>query len=158
MKKLILAVITVTIISASCKKDKSPSPTTTPSTTPTPLVLTAADSALLGNWILDRKDDISNGVMLSGYPQYFSDPVNCRIEFKATPYLGSNNQNWKECSDGIKMTGYIEPYYWKMTSATTIEVSGQIYIIVSQSLTNMALQWGSTTSPGTEGFLYYLHK
>ncbi len=157
MKTLITLFIVSIMALVGCNK-KTTAPSPTPSTNTSTMSLTAQDSSLLGNWILDKKEYIANGVMQPNYPQNFNDPINARIEFKATGYTGGAGQNWKECINGIWNTGIPAQQYWYMTSSTTINISNQYYTINSISSTNLILQWGSINSPGTAGYIYYLHK
>jgi hypothetical protein len=163
MKKLILSALAcIAIVISSCNQNSpAPSPATptpTPTPTPTLAVLTHQDSLLLGNWILDKKEMIMNGTMMPNYPQLFNDPVNAKIEFKAALFQGTNNQNWKECNDGITNTGYVIANWWKLLTNTTVSINTSVYSINLINSTNLVLQNGSVNSPGTAGYIYYLHK
>lgn len=137
------------------KKTTAPSPTPTVPNTST-MALTGQDSSLLGNWILDKKEYIANGVMMSGYPQNFNDPVNAHIEFKSTPFTLPTSVQ-KECTDGMVNPGFISQTYW-YSSSGTVNIGNITMTINLINSSNLILQWGSTTSPGTAGYIYYLHK
>lgn len=162
MKKFILlAIVCFTTVIVSCNQNSpapSPSSSSTPNTTTSTATLTHQDSLMLGNWILDKKEMISNGTMMPNYPQLFNDPINAKIEFKAAVYLGSNTQNWKECNDGITNTGYVVANWWKLLTNTTVSINTSVYSINLINSTNLILQNGSVNSPGTAGYIYYFHK
>lgn len=138
-----------------CNK-KTTTPTPAPAAVTTPSAMTAQDSSLLGNWILDKKEYITNGTMMAGYPQNFNDPVNIHIEFKSTPItLASNGE--KQCTDGMMYPGVISQTFW-YSSPGTVNIGSVTMTINLINNSNLILQWGSTTSPGTAGYIYYLHR
>jgi len=137
------------------KKTTAPAPTLTVPNTST-MALTAQDSSLLGNWILDKKEYIANGVMMSGYPQNFNDPVNAHIEFKSTPFsLPTSVQ--RECTDGMVNPGFISQTYW-YSSSGTVNIGNITMTINLINTSNLILQWGSVNTQGTAGYIYYLHR
>jgi len=161
MKKLILSAIACfVIVLSSCNQNSpTPSPATpaTPTPTPNTIALTHQDSLLLGNWILDKKEQIMNGTMMAGYPQLFNDPINAKMEFKTTIWPGSVN-GLKECNDGLTNTGQVFLNGWLPSSNLTITLNNGVISIQLINATNLVLQRGSVSSPGTYGTIYYLHK
>lgn len=127
------------------KKTTAPAPVNAP--TSSTASMTAQDSSLLGNWILDKKEYISNGVMMSGYPQNFNDPVNTHIEFKSTPFTLPNGTA-RECTDGMVNPGFISQTYW-YSSSGTVNIGNITMTINLITNSNLILQWGSVNSAGT---------
>lgn len=163
MKNLLSIISTaVVLITISCNQN-SPAPSnsgssSTPTPIPTVAVLTHQDSLLLGNWILDKKEYIMNGTMMPNYPQFFNDPINAKIEFKAALFNGANTTNMKECNDGITNSGFVIANWWKLLTNTTVSINTSVYSINLINSTNLVLQYGSVNSPGTAGYIYYFHK
>jgi hypothetical protein len=103
MKKLILlALIYSTIALTNCKKTASPTPAAPAApSTPTPTyTMTATETALVGDWIWDKTENYSAGVLTTvitpttaGYVMY----AGAHIDLKSTLYLGN---------------GYNSPYYY----------------------------------------------
>lgn len=77
------------------------------------------------------------------------------LQFFSIPFNGTSTTQLA-CNYGL--TGTVVATEWICNSNTTLNFGGDVYTIVSQSTTNLVLQYGSTNSPGTAGTIYYLHK
>lgn len=118
MKKLLLLLTCIIIITVSCKKDKSPQPVPVASPTTSGLSITAVQHALVGKWQFDsvitwQADTISNRYIFALQSTNQSmklDSVNYNSDpgwYDATMYINTTTSysNWRV------ITIYNEPYY-----------------------------------------------
>lgn len=135
-----------------CKKEENKAPTPAPTPTPT-IVYTAADSAISGDWILDLEELYNSGVIFMSTAH--TDPVNCHLNLQLIPYT-TGDVTYKNCIYGLACHNGASA--WRL-NASGIDFVNAIFTIVSQSNTNLVLQYGSiNTTPGSSAQKYYFHK
>jgi len=153
MKKLILLALTCTaIVLSNCTPAPSPTPAApaAPATIPT-TTFTHADSLISGNWILDLTEMYltSSGALISSTTH--TDPANCHLNLKLVTSTSSTVSNAKECTYGLTCSP--QNYFWRLNSGD-LELNGLIHIIISQTPTNLVLEFSS----GSGKLKYFLHK
>ncbi len=151
MKNIIVLAFALVFTSIGCKKEEKAA---TPSPTPTPsITYTSADSATSGNWILDVTETYVDGALVLS--TLHSDPVYCHLDLQlAESTIAGAPGNWKACVYGLNCTNVA--IQWRLNTGM-IEIDSDLYTIVSQSTTNLVLQFGSM-SVGNTAMKYYLHK
>lgn len=145
MKKLII--FTIAILSCiACKKTASPAPATTSDASH---VITAQESALVGNWKLDKDENYTGGTITS--TTLHTDSVNCHLNLTSSFYAAGVHE--MQCVNGLNCT--YSGGGWRINSGQ-LEVLGGLYTIDVQSTTNLVIHQGSLTTGTAQK--YYLHK
>lgn len=157
--KLTLTIGVLALLVTSCQKN-SPAPTQTNSSSSTTTVtLTTQEALLIGDWVHDKNEVYSNGVIIPGGTSYFTDSLVYHIKFNATASSSPLDPTalvgtYKECYDGTS-AGDIQTY-WRITPNGKLQLSTSQYTIVSLTSTNLVYYTGSLINGS--GVKYYLHK
>jgi hypothetical protein len=174
MKKLILLALTCTaIIMSNCTPSPSPGPATpTPTPTPTPTYsMTATETALVGDWIWDKTENYSAGVLTSittsatpGYTLY----AGIHMDLKSTLYMntsyytiyGYNMFNGDAYAPNISAAVTSSAWYVKNLSAgeylygiSYVLTQGYLYTLNATTLITQAWVTGQTPN-GTKVFYH----
>lgn len=147
MKNIIGLSLFVLLIIAGCKKEEKAA---SPSTPPVTSAFTSADSTISGDWILDLSEVYLSGGIVSSTPH--SDPVNCHLVLNLVE--SGTPGGWKNSIFALNCTNLAQQ--WRLNTGY-LDLQATLYQIVSQTSTNLELQYGSM-SPGNTAQKFYLHK
>ncbi len=160
MKRLkifgIIGVILVGILLVTCKKN-DPQPVVPPAQqqppvnniqNPPPNGLNAAEQALVGEWIVKRKELVQNGNIFSTQNYTPGDAASCRLHLYSTLNAGGE----KECMRGMVNCVLTPTIFWTLTGSILTVASG--WNITYQSTDSLILESG----PANSTTRFYLKK
>jgi hypothetical protein len=155
MRKLITLTMVVSLgLFMSCKKSTpqptSPQPQNSVTNTNNSN-LTGQDSALVGYWILDKKEQYSNGSITN--TTNHNDPNNCFLDLK--PVAVSTSTVYRQATHSIDCVT-VPNGQWRINS-NKLELMNGLYSINTLSSNSLIIQIGSTSSPNG-AWIYYFHK
>ena len=120
--KSILLVAVISLLAISCSPEYGPN---------------SSEQDLVGDWKLNQTISYYNGV--AGTPELFNDPVNCHLNLKSSAY----NEDYLDVTHGLSCTPVNA--YWRLEDGV-LNLSGIMYQIISQSASELVIQYGSTSS------------
>jgi len=120
--KSILLVAVISLLAISCSPEYGPN---------------SSEQDLIGDWKLNQTITYSYGV--AGPPESFSDPVNCHLNLKSSAY----NEDYLNVTHGLSCTPVNA--YWRLEDGV-LNLSGIMYQIISQSSSELVIQYGSTSA------------